>query len=240
MRALPILCILFLTHASIAQNKITTVYLLSGQGSDERIFKNLSFDSAYNIRYLPYLLPEEDENMHDFAYRMSKQIDTTSPFVIIGVSLGGMIATEMTSFISPEKVILLSSASSSDEIPKQYSFFRKSALHKEIPAWVFKNATYILQPSYEPDRNFERATCQDMIKDKNALFMKRATHLIVTWTRTEAENAGKSIVQIHGDIDHTLPIKNITADYIIKNGSHMMTLMNAVEISDLLLIILKN
>jgi len=56
--------------------------------------------------------------------------------------------------------------------------------------------------------------------------------MIIKWKRTS--NSGK-IIHIHGTKDHTLPFRNISdPDYVIKNGSHMMTLTRADEISKLL------
>ncbi|MBC8046980.1 MAG: alpha/beta hydrolase [Fimbriimonadaceae bacterium] len=231
--------ILFTTTIFTQQN-VENIYLLSGQGSDERIFKNLQLDTTCNLIYVSYFMPSENETMSEFALRMCEKIDTTKPFAIIGVSLGGMLAVEMTNYISPEKVIILSGASSSEEIPAQYKFFRNLPAHKEIPAWLFKYSTFVLQPMYEPDRKSEKTTCMAMIKNKDALFIKRATHLIVTWQRSEKDNMNKNVVQIHGDIDHTLPVKNISSDYIIKDGSHMMTLIKAEEISKIINSELKN
>jgi uncharacterized Rossmann fold enzyme len=45
--------------------------------------------------------------------------------------------------------------------------------------------------------------------------------MIVNWKRSCYNS---EIVHIHGDNDRTIPIKNVKADYVIKNGSHMMVL----------------
>ncbi len=210
------------------------VYLLPGQGSDVRIFKNLKFDPNIDTVNIRYPNPYEKETMEEYAFRISTQIDTTSPFVIIGVSLGGMIACELSDILNPEKVIIISSASSSEEIPGMYKFFKKFPVHHEISSSVFKYSTFILQPAFEHDRNIEKKTCVNMLRDKDALFIKRAVNLIVTWNRTEKDNLNKNIIQIHGDADNTLPTTNIQADYIIKEGSHMMTLTRSAEISKII------
>jgi hypothetical protein len=56
--------------------------------------------------------------------------------------------------------------------------------------------------------------------------------MIIRWKRTSNV---KTIVHIHGTNDHTIPIRNVkNPNYIIENGSHMMTLTRANEISTLL------
>lgn len=46
--------------------------------------------------------------------------------------------------------------------------------------------------------------------------------MIINWVRTSNNT---EIIHIHGDNDYTIPLKNIKhPDYIVKGGSHMMTL----------------
>jgi hypothetical protein len=62
--------------------------------------------------------------------------------------------------------------------------------------------------------------------------MKNTVSMIINWDRT---TNSKEIVHIHGTKDHTIPIRNIAEPFIqVENGSHMMTLTNALVISDLL------
>lgn len=42
------------------------------------------------------------------------------------------------------------------------------------------------------------------------------------------------MIHIHGDSDRILPIRFITADFIVKNGGHFMTVNKAQEITKLL------
>ncbi|MFI5171641.1 MAG: hypothetical protein ACHQFW_04580 [Chitinophagales bacterium] len=231
IRGFVFILVFYLISVDLFSQEHLKVYLIPGQGSDERIFKNLVWDEFIDTVHIKYELPLVNETMEEYAVRISKQIDTTEKFAIIGVSLGGMIACELADIIQPEKAIIISSASSSEEIPAMYKFFKRFPVHQEISSSIFKYSTFILQPLYEPDRSLEKETCVNMIHDKDALFIKRAVNLIVSWNRKEADNKNKPIVHIHGDADNTLPVENIEADYIITNGSHMMTLTRADTLS---------
>ena len=44
----------------------------------------------------------------------------------------------------------------------------------------------------------------------------------------------KRIIHIHGNKDHTIPIKNIQYDYIVEEGSHMMMITRATEINQII------
>lgn len=231
LRGILIVCLLL--RVVYAQQE-TRLYLLPGQGSDHRIFSRLSFPEGVDTIHLHYLPVETDETLEHYASRMAQQIDTSLPFSLMGVSLGGMVCVEMSDLVRPEQVILLSSASSGDEIPEFYHSFRKYPVYHYFGPNLIKYATFILQPVYEPDRRTQRSTCNAMIMDKDAAFMKSAVHMIVTWNRTEADNINTPIIQIHGTDDQTLPIENIHADHLIQDGSHMMTLTRADEVSVIL------
>ena len=208
------------------------VYLIAGQGSDYRIFKNLTIDtSRFDVHYLSWITPEKKETMTSFARKMAAQIDTTQPFSIVGVSLGGMVACEMKRFLNPKKVIIISSAKTRKELPGQYKFQKYVPLNKITPKKLIKRSVLFLQPRVEKDRKLEDATCDSMLNDKDPVFLKRTINLIVNW---ESISVDSTIVHIHGNNDNTIPIKNVDCNYIIKNGSHMMTLTKPKEISIIL------
>ncbi len=60
--------------------------------------------------------------------------------------------------------------------------------------------------------------------------------MIVSWERDSYQ---ASIIHIHGDADHTIPLKNVSPNYVIKEGSHLMVLTRAEEISGIIGEILK-
>ena len=211
--------------------KIKRVYLIHGLGADGRLFKNIKLDSSFEVRYVILKVPEKSENMKTYAQRTLLQIDTTKPFALVGVSFGGMVATEISQLVHVEKVVIISSAGTRSELPPRYRFMRRFPVYKLIPGWFMKASSFVMQPLFEPDRRKEKTTCNAMLYDKNPLFLKNATRLIINWLRTEKPS---EIIHIHGTNDHTIPYKNINANHIIQGGSHMMTLTCADEINVLL------
>lgn len=214
-----------------------TIYLIPGQGADERLFKNLNLDtSIFELRSIKYEVPYKGEDLKTYALRLSKQIDTTKEFYLIGVSLGGMIATEINEILEPKRVVVISSAKCRSELPSQYRFQKRIPIYKIIPKQIIKQSAFIMQPLFEPDRKKEKETCVSMLKDKDPVFLKRTIGMIVNWDRTTFDS---NIIHIHGNNDHTLPIKNVKYNYLIDNGSHMMILTRTPEISKILLSILE-
>jgi pimeloyl-ACP methyl ester carboxylesterase len=227
---LTVLCCLIISYIN-AQQK-TDIYLFPGQGSDCRIFSKLEFDTTkYDVYCFDYGVPPKNESLSDFAMRLSEEIDTTRSFVLIGVSLGGMFCTEIAHVLSPEKTIIISSAKTMSELPKKYTIQRKYALYKIIPDRWYKKGALFLQPIVEPDRRNEKETFVSMLNGKSPLYFNRTVEMLIHWNRT---SCSESVIHIHGSKDNTIPIDGLSTNYVIEEGSHMMTLTRANEINTLL------
>ncbi len=219
-----------LISISIGKEK-TTIYLFPGQGSDKRIFDSLSFDTSFVIRYIEYSTPEKGTTLPQYAKILSNQIDTSNEFILIGVSLGGMICVELCEMINPKKAIIISSAKNRSELPFRYKFQRVFPIYKVFSARFLLFGAKFLQPIVEPDRKKNKATFKSMLAQKNPKYIKRTIEMIIKWDRELYSN---KVVHIHGDNDHTLPIRRINCDYRINHGSHMMTLTRFEIINEVL------
>jgi len=209
----------------------TKIYLIPGQGSDLRVFSKIKFPPNYEICHIKYVIPPKGESLPAYAKRLSNQIPDDEKFIIVGVSLGGMIAAEIAEIRNPEKVIIISSAKNSTELPKRYNFQKKIPVYKLVGPKLSKSGAKILQPIVEPDRNREKETFKLMLEAKEPEFLKRTIPMIINWER---ESNSKKIIHIHGDNDKTIPVRNVKYDYLIKDGSHMMTLTEPEKISAIL------
>jgi hypothetical protein len=55
--------------------------------------------------------------------------------------------------------------------------------------------------------------------------------MIINWERCEYS---EQMYHIHGDTDHTIPVKNVHYDFLLEDGSHMMILTRAEEINKII------
>ncbi len=209
-----------------------TIYFFSGQGADKRLFDSLDIDPSFKKTFIEYGTPERKISLKEFAVQHAQKIDTTENYFLVGVSLGGMMCAELNEILDPEKTVIISSCKNRKELPFRYRFMRFIPLNEIIPAFVQFAGAKILQPVVEPDSRNNREVFKSMMNAKSPRYIKRTVRLIIRWERRRND---KDVVHIHGDNDHTLPLRNIRdPDFIIENGSHMMTLTRAREISQLL------
>jgi len=212
-------------------NNIETIYLFPGQGSDSNIFNNLNLNKEVKIVNIHYPIPAKDISLKDYSKLFLSVIDTDKTFVLIGVSFGGMICTELADLLKPEKVIIIGSAKCRSELPFRYRFQKQIPINKIVPKTFIKIGAKILQPIVEPDRNKHKEVFKGMLKRKDKTFMKRSVNMIVNWDR---KTYSKNIIHIHGTNDKTLPIRNIKTDYIVDKGSHMIMLTRGEELSKII------
>lgn len=216
--------------------KDTIVYLFPGQGADARLFKHLELPPGYDTVNISYPIPLKRESLYSFALRFIEEIDQSTPYILMGVSLGGMICTELTDTLAPLKTILISSAKSIHELPGRYTFAQKVPFNRMIPKRITKGSARLLQGIVEPDRKYDKETFKDMLKKKDPFYIQRTVDMIIQWDRV---SYSPSIIHIHGNTDHTIPIKNVQYDYLVEEGSHMMMMTKAREINLLLAEILR-
>jgi len=236
MKNILVFLFLFVSFYSISNERVT-VYFFSGQGSDSRIFSKLVLDSNYHIVNIHMPVPSYNQTIKEYSNLLISQIDTSQNYILIGVSLGGMVCSELADVLKPEKVILISSAKCRNELPSLYKFQKYVPINKIVPRGMVKMGAQILQPIVEPDRKKNKKLFISMLKNKSSHYFKSSSNMVVNWDK---ETYNPEIIHIHGSKDHTLPIRNVNADYIIPGGSHMMTLTRGDELNSLLLQILKN
>jgi pimeloyl-ACP methyl ester carboxylesterase len=207
------------------------IYFISGLGANEHAFMNLQLPDIKAI-HLKWFQPLPNDTMETYAKRMSELITTKDP-IIVGLSLGGMIAVEIAKLIPVKKVILISSAKTQKEIPPYFRFGRILPIQKWIPVgWIAS--------SYGPIVWFLGAITneqRDRLKkviDKSLFyrFDKWAMNQVVHWRN---ETIPQNIVHIHGAKDKMLPLRFVKADHVINNGTHLMVLTQGKKIAEVLL-----
>lgn len=205
------------------------VFLLSGLGVDERVFRRLDL-SGYEVTYIQWISPIEKESMEHYATRLLAQIESKNP-ILIGLSFGGMMAVEIARQIETEKVIIISSAKNRSEIPPYFRFVGKLGVHKLLPLKFLKRTNPITNWFFGTRTNSDANLLRRIILDMDLTFLKWAIDKIVKWNN---ETRVQNLLHIHGTNDHILPIRFVKCDLKINGGGHLMVLNRAKELSKIL------
>lgn len=204
------------------------VYILSGLGADKRVFQKMDF-SEYNTTFVEWISPNKTDNIESYAKKLTEQIKHEKP-ILIGLSFGGIIATEIAKIIETEKIILIGSAKTKSEIPNYYRIAGKLKLHKLLPEKLMKIPNFFSFWFFGTENGNDKKILSEILKDTDENFLKWAIDKIVNW---ENEIEHKNLIHIHGTADRILPINFINCQIIIENGGHFMTLNKARELNEI-------
>lgn len=195
------------------------LYFLSGLGADKRIFSKLIFSDRYVINHIEWFLPTRNEELGTYSIRLSEQIDQSEPFILIGVSFGGIIAIELSKFLKPLQTIIISSVSTDDQIPWYYKLSGLLKFHRLVPAKILKSANPLTFWFFDVRNAEQKILLTQILNDTDSKFLKWAITKITTWNqKIRPEN----LYHIHGTADRILPLTFIKADLEIQNGGHLM------------------
>lgn len=207
-----------------------TVYCITGLGADEKVFQFLDLSFAKPV-FIKWMKPLQNETLGSYALRLKDEYIHESNPLIIGLSLGGMIASEIAKAIPSAKVIIISSAKTKYELPSRLQRLRYVPLYKILPAIVIrktlKTQEYFLGADSAKTRNY----LKEKIRTTDVYFYRWAIGAIVHW---QNKTVSKNIIHIHGRADKLLPLKFTKPDIVVNNGGHLMIIENSEEISMLL------
>ncbi len=208
------------------------VYLISGLGADHRIFSKLEFDQSFQIIHINWIDFSKKDTLKGYAQKLSRVIETSKPFALIGVSFGGMIAIEMAKLLKPQVTIVISSILYSNQRPALYNLFAKSGLLNLIPGRFLKFAGRFTRHYYFGTRLPEaKQLLNKIIADTDPAFLKWAIKSILTWKNEVTSN---NVFQLHGAEDKIFPIKKVSPHFTISNGGHFMVYQQAAALSVLI------
>lgn len=205
---------------------ILKVYGVSGLGADKRVFEQLTLD--VDLIPIDWITPNRNESIKSYSERLSLVIDTSKDFVLIGVSFGGLIATEISQILHPKKVILISSAQTKNELRPFYKWIGISQVIKLIPPFLLNPPRFIaryIMGAVNSKLFFE------ILVDTDLNFVKWALQEFTSWQNL---NKSQNVIKINGTKDKLIPPRGTTTMKLIEGGEHFMIVDRANEISEII------
>lgn len=200
------------------------IYLIPGLGADEQVFKFLELDFPSVV--IVWKQPAKHESLSSYCHRLISQIDPTEKFALLGVSLGGIVAVELSKLIKPEIVILISSVMKSDQLPQKYIRLGRLLPLYLLPIFITKPPAFILNYFFSA---VNTSLLSDIVNDADPVFVKWALAVICRWdSRVVIPNN----IRIHGSNDRMIPLEG--ESIVVEKGGHFMIVDKAKEVSKIL------
>lgn len=203
-----------------------TVYCLTGLGADSSVFELLQIN--YPKVCIEWIPSYKWESMASYAWRLCAQIDASKPFVLLGVSFGGMLAVEMNKYIQPKQTILITSLARRGELPLWIRLIAKTKLNRILPSFLFgSNPKWlILFFGIKSERGKKLVT--KIAKKSDRVLTQLSIDKVLTW---DNEWLPENLLRIVAANDRLLPNSKGVEAFGIKGAGHFAIVENAEEIS---------
>ncbi|MFI5136265.1 MAG: alpha/beta hydrolase [Sphingobacteriales bacterium] len=208
---------------------MSRIYLIPGLGADCRIYKKLNLGD-HDLINIDWIKPEQTDALKDYAQKLIDQYAISSDSIVIGNSMGGMIAIEIGKIIPLSKIILISSIRTIDEAPGYFSFFRNIPLYRLLPENTIVSLDYFLDLFFGKIKKTDEGLFRDMLRKWPVEFLKWAVDAVLKW---DNKIIPQHTYLITGDKDLVFPYKNVSDAIIVKGGTHIMIYDKAHEVGEI-------
>jgi len=207
----------------------TTVYFVSGLSTNEKVFSHIKLPETFEKKFISWKLPHRGESLSRYSLRMAEEINQKEPFILIGLSFGGVIVQEMNQFLSPKQTIIISSIKSRSEMPVLFRFSARTKLYKLVTVRLLVLYHKILI-SNSSGKNKRYLGYFFTYLDPR--YIRWSIEKIVHWRSTVTVH---NLYHIHGEKDIIFPSKNLKGKiHLISNGTHAIILQRAKSINKIL------
>jgi pimeloyl-ACP methyl ester carboxylesterase len=207
------------------------IFFISGLGADHRAFDRIELN-GYEQTHLPWIVPEWKDTMHTYAKKMAEPILKAENPVVIGLSLGGMLASEMTTFIPHLQVILVSSIKHRSERSNLLRIGRAFPIQGLMPPNTMKRFSFLWKMSQKKRLKGDADHMVQMFQEQDDKFMRWAILHAPKWRGKGDESR---IAHIHGTADRMFPYRRIKNAIPVEGGSHLMVYVQGREVTRLIL-----
>jgi pimeloyl-ACP methyl ester carboxylesterase len=209
---------------------MSRIFLIPGLGADSRVYNNIDLKD-HEVTRVEWITPDSTDTLSTYAQKLVSQYNISNNSIIIGNSLGGMIAIEIAKLLPVKKVILISSIKTIDEAPGYFKFFRSFPAYKIIPGKAFTNMDFLVKPLFGHMSKADSWLFRDMLKKSSPMFVKWAMGAALKWDNRVIP---PNVVHITGDKDLVFSYKKTRNAIIVKGGTHIMIFEKADEVNKLL------
>jgi pimeloyl-ACP methyl ester carboxylesterase len=207
------------------------IYLIPGMGADTRIYNKIDFRETDEVTCVDWIELDKSDTLASYAQKLIFQYHIEPNSIVIGNSLGGMLAIEMAKFIPMSKVILISSIRTVDEAPGYFSLFRALPAYRLIPSAWMNKMRFVVRLAFEKMSEEDLWLFQDMLKNTSPVFLKWSMGAVLRWDNRVIP---PNVYQLSGDKDAVFPYKKLKAAEIVRGGTHIMIFDKAKEVNKIL------
>ncbi len=204
-----------------------TIHCISGLGADQRMFARLNIPGA-TLKAVPWPYFDRHDELGCYAQKVAALIPEGPDEIILGLSFGGMLASEIARARPDARVIIISSAKSPGELTPMAGWVRFLGKRGLMPVGLAKLPNDEILKRFGAETSEEKALMRSILQDTDNHFAKCALKAMIEWQSTPPP-AG--IIHIHGTEDAMIRPERVMPTHWIEGGTHIMVFSRAEELS---------
>ena len=205
-------------------------YFISGIAGDHRIFRKIRLPREVELVFLDQPPHLAGESLTKYASRIASKIDRQSQFVLVGLSFGGILATEIAREVHPRATILIASVPVKAHLPPRYRSAVARKLYDKIPMEGYKLLS-LIHGLIRLDQPEDKKIFRQMIRECDTEHIRWAMGAVLQWNN---EDLPHPLFHIHGARDEVFPIAHTGPTHILPDAGHMLLLTHYREINRIL------
>ena len=206
------------------------VYCISGIAADGRLYRRIQLPPGFEPVFLEWIVPGKNETLPDYALRLAEKIDRDQPFILIGTSLGGIVATEIALSYPPLAVIIIGSVPAQTQLPAYYGWVEKLNIHRLVPGSFYQFSAKVKHYFTREDAEDKKIIIQ-MISETDPAFIRWGINAVLHWKNRQIP---ERFYHIHGTRDEVFPYRYARPTYTISKGDHVLVITRAAEVNRIL------
>lgn len=183
------------------------------------------------VQALDWIEPGDGESLPSYAERLAEGVEVGEGDLFIGgVSLGAMIALEMSHHVPARAVFVIGGARSSEDVAD--SLHMASRLARPAPAGLIRSLLPMFARWVQFDEGLsdeQRKLEKEMAQSLSVKLLKWQALVACSWKLTRAPRV--PVHAIHGEHDGVIKRDLFEVAEVVKGGSHLINLTHPAEVN---------
>lgn len=207
------------------------IHLISGLAADKKAFKYLELSSNYLINHVTWIANLKDESLESYAERIIVKNNILSTDILLGLSFGGCLASEIAKQLKNENIILISSFTHKSGLKPWIQLATKLRIHKLIPNLRMSFLNPIISKVFGAKSKEGKDVIMQMLENRDLVLTKWSLSIIANYKFLAPINL--NIHYIIGKKDKLVSIpEKVCKTIIIDEGGHFMVFEKAQIVSE--------
>jgi pimeloyl-ACP methyl ester carboxylesterase len=205
-------------------------YLIPGMGANHRIYEKFKLENG-RVHYLDWVDHRKSATLKDLAVIMAERINTSNN-IIIGSSMGGMMAVELSHIVKPVSTILISAPTKKGQFPAVLKLIEKLKIHRLTSVNTIPKLYKLANTFMDFKNEDQKEMFFEMLNGLPPEFIHFSVRAVLEW-ENQIGPSGKHI-QIIGSEDRLFNPKKMYRPIVLQGGGHFSAFDRGEQISEII------